>query len=151
LELLRYGSLRVLTSCQDRLEEQYINPEKTTEASIGKFFTTMLDNRRVRADYWNIRTFLLVHPAVYTNTVSYTNVNNRYQQQLNYLDDFWKDYYTPNYYDQNRPTGGAGGVMAHMREIEKTICCSLRRRKATGRHFCACRKHCVLRSDRADG
>jgi hypothetical protein len=109
----------VLTSCQDRLEEQYINPEKTTEASIGKFFTTMLDNRRVRADYWNIRTFLLVHPAVYTNTVSYTNVNNRYQQQLNYLDDFWKDYYTPNYYDQNRPTGGAGGVMAHMREIEK--------------------------------
>jgi hypothetical protein len=108
-----------LTSCQDTLEEQYINPEKTTVASIGKFFTTMLDNRRVRADYWNIRTFLVMHPGVYTNTVSYTNTNKRYQQQLNYLDDLWKDYYTPNYYDQNRATGGAGGVVAHMREIEK--------------------------------
>jgi hypothetical protein len=109
----------MLTSCQDTLEEQYINPEKTTKASIGKFFTTMLDNRRVRADYWNIRTFLVMHPGVYTNTVSYTNTNNRYQQQLNYLDDLWKDYYTPNYYDQNRATAGAGGIVAHMREIEK--------------------------------
>ncbi len=108
-----------LMSCQDTLEEQYLNPEKTTEASIGKFFTTMLDNRRVRADYWNIRTFLVMHPGVYTNAVSYPNTTKRYQQQLNYLDDFWKDYYTPNYYDQNRITGGAGGIMAHMREIEK--------------------------------
>jgi hypothetical protein len=109
----------MLTSCQDTLEEQYINPEKTTEASIGKFFTTMLDNRRVRADYWNIRTFLVMHPGVYTNTVSYRNADRRYQQQLNYLDDFWKDYYTPNYYDQDRVTAGAGGMIAHMREIER--------------------------------
>ena len=102
----------VLGSCQDKLEEQYLNPEKTTEASIGKFFTRMLDNRRVRADYWNIRTFLVVHPAVYTNSVSYLNTTKRYQQQLSYLDDFWKDYYTPN-------GTGAGGIMPHMREIEK--------------------------------
>lgn len=101
-----------MVSCQDKLEEQYINPEKTTEASIGKFFSRMLDNRRVRPDYWNVRTFLVMHPAVYTNTVSYINTNKRYQQQLNYLDDFWKDYYTPN-------GTGAGGIMPHMREIEK--------------------------------
>lgn len=100
------------TSCQDKLEEQYLNPEKTTEASIGKFFTRMLDNRRVRPDYWNIRTFLVMHPGVYTNTVSYINTTKRYQQQLSYLDDFWKDYYTPN-------GTGVGGVMPHMREIEK--------------------------------
>lgn len=108
-----------LSSCEDKLEEQYVNPEKTSEASIGKFFTTMLDNRRVRADYWNIRTFLVMHPGVYTNAVSYVNGPKRYQQQLNYLNDFWKDYYTPNYFDQGRVTGGAGGIMAHMREIEK--------------------------------
>ncbi|HEY5744630.1 MAG TPA: SusD/RagB family nutrient-binding outer membrane lipoprotein, partial [Chryseolinea sp.] len=101
-----------VTSCQDRLEEQYLNPEKTTEASIDKFFTKMLDNRRVRADYWNIRTLLLVHPAVYTNIVSYPNVPKRYQEQLSYLNDFWKDYYTPN-------GDGVAGIVAHMREIEK--------------------------------
>lgn len=105
-------TIAILVSCQDKLEEQYLNPEKTTEASIGKFFTRMLDNRRVRADYWNIRTFLVMHPAVYTNTVSYLNTTKRYQQQLSYLDDFWKDFYTPN-------GTGAGGIMPHMREIEK--------------------------------
>jgi hypothetical protein len=101
-----------LTSCQDRLEEEYLNPEKTTEASIDKFFTKMLDNRRVRADYWNIRTFLVMHPGVYTNIISYTNSPRRYQQQLSYLNDFWKDYYTPN-------GDGVAGIVAHMREIEK--------------------------------
>lgn len=101
-----------LMSCQDTLEDQYLNPEKTTEASIGKFFTRMLDNRRVRPDYWNIRTFLVMHPGVYTNAVSYINTTKRYQQQLSYLDDFWKDYYTPN-------GTGAGGIIPHMREIEK--------------------------------
>lgn len=101
-----------LMSCQDTLEDQYLNPEKTTEASIGKFFTRMIDNRRVRPDYWNIRTFLVMHPGVYTNTCSYINTNKRYQQQLSYLDDLWKDYYTPN-------GSGVGGVVPHMREIEK--------------------------------
>lgn len=101
-----------LVSCQDRLEEEYYDPEKTTEASIDRFFTKMLDNRRVRADYWNIRTFLVMHPGVYTNAISYTNSPQRYQQQLNYLNDLWKDYYTPQ-------GDGIAGVVAHMREIEK--------------------------------
>jgi len=102
----------ILISCQDRLEEEYLNPEKTPTASIDRFFTKMLDNRRVRADYWNIRTFLVMHPAVYTNVISYTNSPRRYQQQLSYLNDFWKDYYTPN-------GDGVAGIVAHMREIEK--------------------------------
>jgi len=101
-----------VTSCQDRLEEEYLNPEKTTNPSIDKFFTKMLDNRRVRADYWNIRTFLVMHPGVYTNIVSYPNAPKRYQEQLSYLNDFWKDYYTPN-------GDGVAGIVAHMREIEK--------------------------------
>lgn len=96
-------------SCQDTIDEQFANPEKTTNPSIGKFFTYMLDNSRVRAEYWNIRTFLVMHPAVYTQTVSYVNTTRRYQQQPSYLDDYWRDYYTPT----------AGGVVAHMREIEK--------------------------------
>ncbi|AYB32991.1 SusD/RagB family nutrient-binding outer membrane lipoprotein [Chryseolinea soli] len=100
------------TSCQDRLEEQYQNPEKTTNASIDKFFTKMLDNRRVRADYWNIRTLLVMHPAVYTNIVSYPNTPKRYQEQLSYLNDYWKDYFTPN-------GDGVAGIVPHMREIEK--------------------------------
>jgi hypothetical protein len=101
-----------LIACEDKLEEQYLNPERTTEGSIGKFLTRMIDNRRLRPDYWNVRTFLVMHPGVYTNSVSYVNTTKRYQQQLNYLDDFWKDFYTPN-------GTGAGGIIPHMREIER--------------------------------
>jgi hypothetical protein len=50
-----------------------------------------------------------MHPAVYTQTVTFINTTKRYQQQPSYLDDYWRDYYTPT----------AGGVVAHMREIEK--------------------------------
>jgi hypothetical protein len=96
-------------SCQDEVEERFFNPEKTTEGSIGKFFTFMIDNSRVRAEYWNIRTFLVMHPGVYTQSVSFVNTTRRYQQQPSYLDDYWRDYYTPT----------AGGVVAQMREIEK--------------------------------
>jgi hypothetical protein len=99
-----------LTSCQDQIDEQFANPETTVQASIPKFFTFMIDNSRVRPDYWNVRTFLVMHPGLYTQSVSYLNGNRRYQQQFNYLDDFWRDYYTPS----------AGGVVAQLREIEKT-------------------------------
>lgn len=99
-----------LTSCQDELEERYTNPDQTSEASIGKFFTKMLNNDRVRPSYWNVRTFLVMHPALYTQSVSYTNSNQRYQQQLSYIDDFWRDYYTP----------AGSGIVAHLREMEKT-------------------------------
>ncbi len=104
------STLASLSSCQDELEERYTNPDQTSEASIGKFFTKMLNNDRVRPSYWNVRTFLVMHPALYTQSVSYTNSNQRYQQQLSYIDDFWRDYYTP--------TGS--GIVAHLREMEKT-------------------------------
>lgn len=99
-----------ITSCQTKLEEDYINPETTSDASIPKFFTKMLDNDRVRPSYWNVRTFLVMQPAVYTQTASFTNANKRFQQQASYISDFWRDYYTP--------TGS--GIVAHLREIEKT-------------------------------
>jgi hypothetical protein len=69
----------------------------------------MIDNSRVRAEYWNIRTFLVMHPGVYTQSVSFINTTRRYQQQPSYLDDYWRDYFTPT----------AGGVVSHLREVEK--------------------------------
>jgi hypothetical protein len=99
-----------LMSCQDKLDELYLDPEKTSEPSIGKFFTKMLDNDRVRPSYWNVRTFLVMQPGVYTQAVSFTNSAKRYQQQTSYTSDFWRDYYTP--------TGS--GLVAHLREMEKT-------------------------------
>lgn len=103
------ASMFATVSCHDEVEDDFLNPEMTTTPSIPKFFSYMLDNSRVRAEYWNIRTFLLPQPALYTQSVSFMNSDRRFQQQISYLDDYWRDYYTPT----------AGGVVSHMREIEK--------------------------------
>lgn len=103
--------LATLFSCQDKLEDLYENPDRTDDALIEKFFTRMLDDNRVRPAYWNVRTFLMVHPAVYTQSVSYTNAPRRYQQQLSYLQNYWDDFYSPS--------DNGSGIIAHYREMER--------------------------------
>lgn len=95
-------------SCKDQVDEQFYNPETTTQASIPLFLTTMLDNPRVRPEYYNVRTILLPHMSVYTQTVGYLNATKRYYQQTSYTDEYWRDYYTSE----------GAGIIAHMREIE---------------------------------
>jgi len=99
-----------LAGCKKRLEELYYNPDQTTQASIEKFFTEMLDNDRVRPSYWEIRTFTVLQTGVYSQSVAYLNTNTVYQQNPSYTQDRWNDFY--------RPGGNGGGVMAHYRSIE---------------------------------
>jgi hypothetical protein len=47
-----------MVSCKKKLEEDYLNPENTTTASLGKLFTGMLTNRRVHPTYWDYATFV---------------------------------------------------------------------------------------------
>lgn len=99
-----------LAGCKKRLEELYYNPDQTTQASIEKFFTEMLDNDRVRPSYWEIRTFTVLQTGIYSQSVAYLNTNTVYQQNPSYTQDRWNDFY--------RPGGNGGGVMAHYRSIE---------------------------------
>ncbi|SDL10734.1 Starch-binding associating with outer membrane [Catalinimonas alkaloidigena] len=110
-----------LSSCQDELEEKYYNPEQTTVPAIEKFFTAMQNNNRVRSEYWNVRTFLVMHPALYTQTVGFTNDTKRYQQQIDYTQGRWNDYYT--------------GVVAQYREIQKEYNTLTEDQKATKEVF----------------
>ncbi|MFC0186323.1 Starch-binding associating with outer membrane [Pseudarcicella hirudinis] len=100
-----------LTGCQDKLSELYLNPEQTTTPSIEKFFTQILNNDRVYPKYWEMRTFVVMHPGIYTQAVSFLNDNLRYQQQLSYTEQRWGDFYTTN--------GNGSGPVSHFREIEK--------------------------------
>ncbi|MFT2008478.1 SusD/RagB family nutrient-binding outer membrane lipoprotein [Pontibacter sp. 13R65] len=99
-----------LTACKDQLEENFINPDQTTNASIGGFFTEMLDNNRVRPSYWDVRTFIAQQPGVYTQSLSFQNSNTMYQQNPGYIQNRWDDFY--------RPGGDGGGAMVHYRAIE---------------------------------
>jgi hypothetical protein len=100
-----------VSSCKKKLADLYNDPDQTTQPSIEKFFTEMLDNDRIRPSYWEVRTFLVMHTGIYTQSVGYLNNTFVYQQNPSYTQDRWNDFY--------RPGANGGGVMAHYRSIEK--------------------------------
>jgi hypothetical protein len=101
-------------SCRKKLAELYNDPDQTVQPSIEKFFTEMLNNDRVRPSYWNIRTFVVMHTGIYTQSVGYLNTTTAYQQNAGYTQDRWNDFYRPG----PAADGGNGGIMAHFRLIE---------------------------------
>jgi hypothetical protein len=102
------------SSCRKKLAELYNDPDQTEQPSIEKFFTQMLNNDRVRPSYWNVRTFIVMHTGIYTQSVGYLNYTTAYQQNDGYTQDRWNDFYRPG----NAIEGGNGGIMAHYRLIE---------------------------------
>ncbi|MCL6218682.1 SusD/RagB family nutrient-binding outer membrane lipoprotein [Zunongwangia pacifica] len=102
-----------LISCEDELEDKYYNPEKSTEPSIPGFFTAMLNNDRVRPNYWNVRTFLLPQTAVYSQTAFFMNSNSMYQQNGSYAQQYWNNFYVNN--------SNGSGVLSTYRAMQVTF------------------------------
>ncbi|MDR6737520.1 SusD/RagB family nutrient-binding outer membrane lipoprotein [Sphingobacterium sp. 2149] len=90
--LLTLGSFQ---SCKTELEDRYTDPEQTTLPNIPAFFSQILNNSRLRSEYWHYRTFILMHQAKYTQTAYFANENTMYQQSDSYINDYWKDFYSP--------------------------------------------------------
>ncbi|SKC50694.1 SusD/RagB family nutrient-binding outer membrane lipoprotein [Ohtaekwangia koreensis] len=101
----------LFNSCKDELDDRYLNPDRTTDASIDQFFTEMLNNNRVRPMYWEVSTFINWHIGIYTQSVGFLNSESVYQQNEAYITDRWNDFY--------RPSANGAGVVAQYREIEK--------------------------------
>lgn len=102
--------LTVFASCKKDLAEKYNNPEKSTTANVPGFFTAMLNNDRVRPAYWNVRTFLLMQPGVYSQTNFFTNGSTAYQQAESYSQQYWEDFYAAG--------GNGSGAMGMYRAME---------------------------------
>lgn len=100
------------SGCEKKLEELYNDPDLTTQPSIEKFFTEILNNDRMRSSYWDVRTITVMHTGIYSQSVGYINNANVYQQNPGYTQDRWNSFYSP--------AAGMGGVMAHYRSIEAT-------------------------------
>lgn len=101
-------------SCRKKLADLYYDPDQTVQPSMEKFFTEMLHNDRVRPSYWNIRTFVVLHTGIYTQSIGYLNTTIAYLQYASYTQDRWNDFYRPG----TATEGGNGGIMAHYRLIE---------------------------------
>jgi hypothetical protein len=108
--LLSLSILTVFVGCENELEEKYFNPEEAKESSVSGLFTAILNNNRVRASYWNVRTFLLPQPAVYSQTAYFLNSNAMYQQNDSYTGHYWRDFYTS--------TDDGSGVMGMYKAME---------------------------------
>jgi len=82
-------------SCKTELEDRYTDPEQTTQPNIPAFFSQILNNSRLRSEYWHYRTFILMHHARYTQTAFFSQGNTMYQQSDSYINDYWRDFYAP--------------------------------------------------------
>ncbi|MGY0035378.1 SusD/RagB family nutrient-binding outer membrane lipoprotein [Pedobacter sp. NJ-S-72] len=104
-------AVTTLVSCKKAVDEKFYNPEKSQNASLSGLFTAMLNNDRVAAKYWNVRTFLCqMMPGVYAQTSYFPNANSVYQQSDGYSQNYWDDFYA---------TGGNGsGSITQYRSME---------------------------------
>ncbi|MDJ1506028.1 SusD/RagB family nutrient-binding outer membrane lipoprotein [Xanthocytophaga agilis] len=100
----------VFCGCENQLEEKFNNPEQSSSANLPGLLTGILDNDRVRPSYWNVRTFLLQHPAVYSQTAFFSNSTAMYQHNDSYIGQYWSNFYVPN--------SNGSGVIALYRSME---------------------------------
>jgi len=107
----------VFSSCQKQLEEKFNDPERTDQASIPAFFASMLNNEKVKPQYYNVRTFLIQQPGIFSQTNTFSNSNTSYQHNDGYLGSFWKEFYHTNR-DNDRDIT-LNGAMALYRLMEK--------------------------------
>ncbi|MGN8058376.1 SusD/RagB family nutrient-binding outer membrane lipoprotein [Pedobacter sp. 22163] len=103
-------ALAATLGCKKDIDEKFNNPEQVLEPNLPGLFTAMLNNDRVAAKYWNVRTFLSTMPGVYAQTAYFSNGNAAYQQNDGYAQNYWDDFYS---------TGGNGsGPLAIYRVME---------------------------------
>lgn len=110
----------MITGCKRQLEDYYADPDKTTNPSIEKLFSSILENNRVRPQYYDLRTMSFLVTAAYSQTSILMNSTAAYQQNMDYTEKFWNDYYTPNNQSNDPSAYNTGnGVMAQYRTMQR--------------------------------
>lgn len=109
-----------ITGCKKQLEDYYTNPDKTTDPTIEKLFSSILDNNRIRPMYWDLRTLQLNQMGKYCQMTAFLNELTTYSQNDDYIEDRWNDFYTPNNQGSNANDAGSGsGPMAQYRTMQR--------------------------------
>ncbi|UII20876.1 SusD/RagB family nutrient-binding outer membrane lipoprotein [Fulvivirga ligni] len=103
-----FGMLILMAiGCSDKLEDYYVDPNETTDASISKLFTYMLYNDRIRPTYWDYRTFRMAATAKFSLYYGFSETNKMYQPSTGYMEDRWESFYS-------------GGIMNTYKSMEQT-------------------------------
>lgn len=106
------------TACKKSLEENYLNPELTTTASMSKLLSGMYLNKRIHPSYYDWYTFIMPYTGAYAQTVATAPSAQMYIPSTTYTENRWIDFYDGasggtdyNYYGP--------GIMNNYREMQK--------------------------------
>lgn len=109
---LAIGILLMAGSCsKSAFDNNFYNPEKTTQTSIEGIYAGLLyntgldDNNTILPRYFNLYTFQVPMLGTYTQTIGFVNNKGEYNQASNYTQVRWNYYYT--------------GPIASFRELQK--------------------------------
>jgi len=108
----------MLSSCSKKIEENYLDPEKTAEGSLGKLLSGMYLNKRIHPSYWDYYTMVMPNLALYTQVVGTAQSNQMYVPSPDWNESRWLDFYsgsTGTDYNYNGP-----GIMSNYREMQLT-------------------------------
>ena len=85
------ASLFLGTSCD--VDDKFLSPDSITEGSVPGYYASMINNERMRFEYYHVRTFLAIQTAIYSQTMVLNNGSSIYRQNDGYIGQFWRDFY----------------------------------------------------------
>ncbi|MEN9918195.1 MAG: hypothetical protein RL662_631 [Bacteroidota bacterium] len=100
-------ALLSITSCD--IDDKFVSPDKVDKGTVSAFYTSMLNNLRMRTEYFDVRSMRSDHVGIYAQTMVINNGSSIYKERDGYIADFWKDYYVSREGDEY---GGKGGTLA---------------------------------------
>lgn len=113
--------LLMMGACQKTLEKDYLDPELTTNGSIGKLFTGMLFNNRIHSSYWDYYTFNFTVTGTYTQMHATSPSDQMYIPNPDYMSSRWIDYYAGSMTNNTPDYNYSGpGILSNFSEMKMT-------------------------------
>jgi len=107
------------SSCKQKLEDDYLNPELTTTGSMNKLFAGMFMNKRIHPSYWDYYTFVMPTTAAYAQLTATVQGNQMYVPNTSYTQGRWTDFYNGSLGDDYNYSGP--GILNSYREMQTTL------------------------------
>jgi hypothetical protein len=109
------------SSCKQKLEDDYLNPELTTTGSMSKLFSGMFLNKRIHPSYWDFYTFVMPTTAAFSQLTTLSPGNQMYVPNSSYTEGRWTDFYNGNV-DPGKDYNYSGpGILNSYREMQTTL------------------------------
>ncbi|UPK69546.1 SusD/RagB family nutrient-binding outer membrane lipoprotein [Chitinophaga filiformis] len=108
-----------MVGCKSQLDDYYVDPDKTTNPTIEKLFSSIEDNNRARPNYTEMRTIALPMLAAFCQTATIDNKEERYVQPAGPVQDLWNDYYTPSNQGSDLNYNTGNGIVAQYRTMQR--------------------------------